>query len=63
MKEILQTALDVADSDIPILIGVVEPVKKFLHFIHKNSQRANNYSLQLIVLRFRKSFESELFGH
>lgn len=66
MKEILQTSLDVADSDIPILIeGESGTGKEVLaHFIHKNSQRANNPFITINCSAIPENlFESELFGH
>lgn len=66
MREILQTALDVADSDIPILIeGESGTGKEVLaHFIHKNSQRVNNPFITINCSAIPENlFESELFGH
>lgn len=66
MKEILKTATDVADSDIPILIeGESGTGKEVLsRFIHKNSFRANNPFIVINCSAIPENlFESELFGH
>lgn len=66
MKEILKTAMDVADSDIPILIeGESGTGKEVLaRFIHKNSLRANNPFITINCSSIPENlFESELFGH
>ncbi|MFA7227539.1 MAG: sigma-54 dependent transcriptional regulator, partial [Melioribacteraceae bacterium] len=66
MKEILKTATDVADSDIPILIeGESGTGKEVLaRFIHKNSQRVNNPFIIINCSSIPENlFESELFGH
>ncbi|MBA4406251.1 hypothetical protein C0389_03155 [bacterium] len=66
MKEILKTAMEVADSDIPILIeGESGTGKEVLsRFIHKNSSRANNPFIVINCSAIPENlFESELFGH
>ena len=66
MKEILKTATEVADSDIPILIeGESGTGKEVLsRFIHKNSFRANNPFIVINCSAIPENlFESELFGH
>ncbi|MHB9039868.1 MAG: sigma-54-dependent transcriptional regulator [Melioribacteraceae bacterium] len=66
MKEILKTAKDVADSDIPVLIeGESGTGKEVLaRFIHKNSSRCNNPFITINCSAIPENlFESELFGH
>lgn len=66
MKEILKTAMELADSDIPILIeGESGTGKEVLsRFIHKNSFRANNPFIVINCSAIPENlFESELFGH
>jgi len=66
MKDILKTARDIADSDIPILIeGESGTGKEVLsRFIHKNSVRADNPFIVINCSAIPENlFESELFGH
>lgn len=65
-KEILKTAMEVADSDIPILIeGESGTGKELLaKFIHSNSSRKDNPFIAINCSAIPENlFESELFGH
>lgn len=66
MLGILKTAMEVADSDIPILIeGESGTGKEVLaRFIHGNSARKNNPFIVINCSAISENlFESELFGH
>jgi DNA-binding NtrC family response regulator len=66
MKAILKTAVEVADSNIPILIeGESGTGKEVLaRFIHQNSSRKNNPFIVINCSAITENlFESELFGH
>lgn len=66
MKEILKTARDVSDSDIPLLIeGESGTGKEVLaRFIHSNSLRKDNPFITINCAAIPENlFESELFGH
>jgi DNA-binding NtrC family response regulator len=66
MKEILSTAKNVSDSDIPLLIeGESGTGKEVLaRFIHKNSLRKENPFIVINCSAIPENlFESELFGH
>ncbi len=66
VKEILKTALDVSDGDIPILIeGESGTGKEVLaRFIHENSKRKDNPFIIINCAAIPENlFESELFGH
>lgn len=65
-KQILRTAKEVADSDIPILIeGESGTGKELLaKFIHSNSNRKDNPFIAINCSAIPENlFESELFGH
>jgi two-component system, NtrC family, response regulator AlgB len=66
MMDILKTARDVSDSDIPLLIeGESGTGKEVLaRFIHSNSLRKNNPFITINCSAIPENlFESELFGH
>ena len=66
VKEILKTALDVSDGDIPIMIeGESGTGKEVLaRFIHENSKRKDNPFIIINCAAIPENlFESELFGH
>ncbi len=66
IREILKTALNVSESDIPILIeGESGTGKEMLaKFIHSNSPRKNNPFVAINCSAIPENlFESELFGH
>ncbi len=66
VKEILTTALDVSDGDIPIMIeGESGTGKEVLaRFIHENSKRKDNPFIIINCAAIPENlFESELFGH
>ena len=66
MKEILKTASEIADSDIPILLeGESGTGKEVLaRFIHKTSLRSENPFITINCSAIPENlFESELFGH
>ena len=66
MVDILKTARDVSDSDIPLLIeGESGTGKEVLaRFIHNNSLRKNNPFITINCAAIPENlFESELFGH
>lgn len=66
VKEILKTAIDISDSDIPILIeGESGTGKEVLaRFIHENSKRKDNPFIIINCSAIPENlFESELFGH
>jgi two-component system, NtrC family, response regulator AlgB len=66
MKEILKTAKEVSDSDIPLLIeGESGTGKEVLaRFIHNNSSRKDNPFITINCAAIPENlFESELFGH
>ena len=66
VKEILKTAKDISDSNIPILIeGESGTGKEVLaRFIHKNSLRSGNPFIVINCSAIPENlFESELFGH
>jgi len=66
VKEILRTAQDVADSDIPILIeGESGTGKEILaKFIHSKSSRSSNPFIAVNCSAIPENlFESEMFGH
>jgi NtrC-family two-component system response regulator AlgB len=66
VKEILKTAINIADSDIPILIqGESGTGKEVLaRFIHANSLRKDNAFVVINCSAIPENlFESELFGH
>ncbi len=65
-KQILKTAKEIADSDIPILIeGESGTGKELLaKFIHSNSNRKDNPFIAINCSAIPENlFESELFGH
>lgn len=65
-KEILKTAKEIADSDIPVLIeGESGTGKELLaKFIHTNSARKDNPFIAINCSAIPENlFESELFGH
>ncbi len=66
VKEILKTALNVSDGDIPIMIeGESGTGKEVLaRFIHENSKRKDNPFIIINCAAIPENlFESELFGH
>lgn len=66
MRDIIKTAKDIADSDIPVLIeGESGTGKELLaRFIHENSERRGNTFMAINCAAIPENlFESELFGH
>jgi len=66
MKDILKTARDISDSDIPLLIAGESGTGKevLARFIHNNSLRKNNPFITINCAAIPENlFESELFGH
>ncbi len=66
MRDIIKTAKDIADSDIPVLIeGESGTGKELLaRFIHENSERRDATFMAINCAAIPENlFESELFGH
>ncbi len=66
MRDIIKTAKDIANSDIPVLIeGESGTGKELLaRYIHENSDRAENPFMAINCAAIPENlFESELFGH
>lgn len=66
MREIIKTALDIADSNIPVLIEGESGTGKeaVARFIHMNSSRRDNPFIPINCAAIPENlFESELFGH
>jgi NtrC-family two-component system response regulator AlgB len=66
MRDIIKTAKDIADSDIPVMIeGESGTGKELLaRFIHENSQRKESPFMAINCAAIPENlFESELFGH
>lgn len=66
MRDIIKTAKDIADSDIPVLIeGESGTGKELLaRYIHENSQRSQFTFMAINCAAIPENlFESELFGH
>ncbi len=66
MRDIIKTAKDIADSDIPVLIeGESGTGKELLaRYIHENSQRNQHTFMAINCAAIPENlFESELFGH
>jgi len=66
MRELIRTAIEVADSDLPILIEGESGTGKelFARMIHKNSSRKEGLFVPINCAAIPENlFESELFGH